>query len=119
MTGQLDVASRVCLGAMAPANGEVLCAGSGSQCCKPLTAVPTSTDGATDRPYVFAATDHTPTVFALALASLEKQSFVASIPQTSQAPAVRVYLARLTNSPPPSWTQFRPIYLAGRAPPVL
>lgn len=121
MTGRVDVASRVCLGAMsmAKSNGEMPCAESGSKCCKPLSVPSSQTDDDGGKPHVFAATHASPVVLHFALPTLEVQPFVAPLVETFQAPAVRVYLARFTNSPPPFWTQYRPISLAGRAPPVL
>ena len=119
MTGRVDVASRVCVGMKSMANEEMPCAGSGNKCCKPLSVPASQTDDDGSKSLVFAVTNHAPAVLHFALPTLEAPLFVAPSVETSQAPAVRVYLARFANFPPSFWTQHRPISLAGRAPPVL
>lgn len=118
MNGRLAPASRVCLDAMPVVNGEMPCAGSESKCCKPLTLPASQGDDSQSAP-AFTASNHAAASFTLALPIFEVAPFVAVSTQAPQAPAVRVYLARFTNSPPPFWTQFRPLSLAGRAPPLL
>ena len=119
MNGRVDRASRVCLGMMPVVKGEMPCAGSGSKCCKPVTLPASQTDDSQSNPAFTTTISQAPTLLALALPTFEVAPFVAPTTQTFLSPAERVYLARFTNSPPPSWTQYRPISLAGRAPPVL
>ncbi|MBW3635269.1 MAG: hypothetical protein KY445_02230 [Armatimonadetes bacterium] len=118
MTERVASAARVCEGAMPMATGEMPCAGSGSQCCKPLTVPASQGDDSQSNP-AFTAQNQAPMTFAVAPPTSEVAPFVAPTAQTLQSPAVRVYLARFTNSPPPFWTQHRPLSLAGRAPPLL
>jgi len=119
MTGRIDVASRVCLGTMPVADGKMPCAHSGSKCCKPISVPPSPTDDNRSASHVFAAAYHSSVVPPAALPTPEAQLFVVFPVETFQAPALRVYVARFTGSPPSFWTQHRPISLVGRAPPVL
>lgn len=118
MTGRVASAARVCEGVMPIVKGEMPCAGSGSKCCKPLTVPASQGDDSQSSP-AFTAQNQAPIALAVALPTFEVAPFVAPTPQTFQSPAVRVYLARFTNSPPLFWTQHRPLSLAGRAPPLL
>ena len=118
MNGRVASAARVCEGVMPLVKGEMPCAGSGSQCCQPLT-VPASQDDDSHSNPAFTAQNHAAIALDFAPSAFEIAPFALPANQTPQAPAVRVYLARLTNSPPPLWTQFRSPSLSGRAPPVL
>ncbi|WP_106381052.1 hypothetical protein [Abditibacterium utsteinense] len=119
MTGRVDVAARVCVGMKSMANGEMPCAGSGNKCCKPLSVPASQSSDGSGQSQAFAATSPTFGILYFALSSVEVLPFVVPSVETSQAPAVRVYLARFANSPPSFWTQHQSISLAGRAPPVL
>lgn len=118
MNGRVASAARVCEGIMPMVAGEMPCAESGNQCCKPLTVPASQGDDSHSNP-AFTAQNQAPTVFAVALPAFEVAPFVVPTSQTLQSPAERLYLTRFTNSPPPFWTQYRPLNLAGRAPPVL
>ena len=118
MAGRVASAARVCEGVMPMVNGEMPCAGSGRKCCKPLTVPASQGDDSQSNP-AFTAQNQAPMSFAVAAPVFEVAPFVVPTFQTPQSPAVRVYLARFTNSPPLFWTQHRPTSLAGRAPPVL
>ncbi len=117
MTGRVDTASRVC--AMPMARGQMPCAHMGGKCCKPVSAPTPQTDDDSGRPHVFAAADHVSFSFAFVAPVVDGAPFVVPSVGVFEAPAVRSYLARFANSPPPLWTQFRSPCLAGRAPPVL
>ena len=117
ISGRVDTASRVC--AMSVASGQMPCAHMGGKCCKPLSVPASQTDDDSNRPHVFAAADHVSFSFAFALPVIDAAPFVVPSVEAFEAPAVRSYLARFANSPPPLWTQFRSPSLAGRAPPVL
>ena len=118
-TGRVDTASRVCVGAMPMVNGEMPCAKFGSKCCKPVSVPFSQTDDDSSRPHVFAAANHVSFSFAFIAPVVDATPFVIPSVEAFEAPAVRSYLARFANSPPPLWTQFRSPSLAGRAPPVL
>ena len=118
MTGRVAPVARVCEGVMPIVKGEMPCAGSGSQCCKPLTVPASQNDDSQSNP-AFTTQNPAPMTFAGALPTFDAAPFLAPTLQTLQSPAERVYLARLTNSPPPFWTQHQPHSLAGRAPPLL
>lgn len=119
MTGRVDVASRVCLGAMPSMSGEMPCAHLGGKCCKPVSAPPSQTDDDSNRPHVFAAPDHVSFSFAFVAPVAHVAPFVVPHVEAFEAPAIRSFLARFANAPPPFWTSHRPISLAGRAPPVV
>jgi hypothetical protein len=119
MTGRIDVAARVCREMGQPA-GEMPCAKPGGKCCKPLTVPPSADDEDPRHPHVYAAPAHAPGVVTVDLTAFQTvaPAAVGARPLTLRAPAVRTYLARFNNSPPPWWPQYRPTSLAGRAPPV-
>lgn len=119
MTGRVDVASRVCLGAMPMAGSEMPCARFGGKCCKPLQIPPTQSSDDSHHPPLLAASQTTSFGFAFVAPALDTVAFVVPTVETSLAPAVALYLARHSHSPPSFWTQHRPPTLAGRAPPVL
>ncbi len=128
-TGRVDVATRVCSREMAremaqvqaateaATPGEMPCAGSGNKCCKPLQVPASQSDNAQHTQFVAAAdsVSFAPVFVAGAL------PIVAILPtlEAAPSPALRLYLRRFNNSPPPFWTQFRSLSLSGRAPPVL
>lgn len=125
VTGRVDVASRVCLGAMPAAetsSASELCAQEGGTCCKPLSLPPSSTTGADTAPqsqFIISTSDLGGQTGAPLASSLFPSVAILPAVEPIQAPAVRFYLSRFGNSPPSFWTQHRPLTCACRAPPVL
>jgi len=123
MTGRVDVASRVCLGAMPMASagmmsGAMPCACFGRKCCKPLS-VPASQNDDSGRSHVFAAADHVSFSVVFALQTENATPFVAPRLEAFESSAPGIYLARFADPPPQFWTVYRPLSVAGRAPPVV
>jgi hypothetical protein len=120
MTGRVDVAERVCLGSKSIAPGaapcQMPCAGSG-KCCKPVQ-VPASHSTDSQHPQ-FLASAGEQVIFAPVFVAPFTPGLAALPAQEALSPLIRVYLARFNNLPPPFWTQYRPLSLVGRAPPVL
>lgn len=119
MTGRIDSAARVCRGAMPVAQGEMPCARFGGKCCAPIQLPPSQTSDNNTQSTLFAASQPVSFVFAFVAPGFDTPVFVVPAVETSPAPAVRLYLARFSHSPPSFWTQHRSPNLAGRAPPVL
>jgi hypothetical protein len=127
MTGRIDVASRVCLGAMPSMSGkmpsmsgDMPCAHMGGKCCKPLSVPASQTDDDdSGRQHIFAAAHQVSFSFDIVAPVVDTAPFVVPATVSFEAPAVRFYLARFANSPPAFWTQHRPLSVSGRAPPVL
>lgn len=118
MTGRLDVASRVCLGAMPTVSGEMPCVRFGSKCCKPLSVPASQNDDDLGKSQVFAAANQI-FYFAFAPPTENATPFVVPPVEAFEAPALRVCLARFTDPPPHFWTWHCPLSVAGRAPPLV
>jgi len=122
MTGRVDVASRVCLGAMPMVNGDRMggdmpCTRFGSKCCKPLSVPASQNDNDSSECQLFAAANQVPFSIAFALPTASATPFVVPCVEAFEAPALRVCLARF--GAPRFWTVHPPLSVAGRAPPVV
>lgn len=119
MSGRVDVVSRVCPSATPAMSGAMPCAHMGGKCCQPVPAPSPKTDDDSGRPQLFAAPAHASFAFPLVAATPHAAPFIVPRVEAFEAPAIRSFLARFANAPPPFWTSHRPISLAGRAPPVV
>ena len=118
MTGRIDVAERVCVGAMAAPAGAMPCAHMGGKCCKPISVPPSPDDNAQHTAYLDAVASHTFATPVVVTPILDIAAVLPSIVQIQPAPVCH-YLARFNNSPPRLWTHYSSLSLSGRAPPVL